>query len=331
MPIDRPDATVDPVHEAAPHPTAAEPVSVVVPVYRSVDTLPLLVARVHATLSGRRHEIVLVDDGSPAETWEMIATLAANDPRVVGVRFGRNAGQHSALLAGVRAARHPLIVTIDDDLQNPPEHIPTLLHALTDDLDVVYGAPEKVAQRGWRRLSSAAIRTLMASALGAENAARMTSFRAFRTRLRDGFQADLGPSVSLDALLSWSTSRFGSVTVPHHERAEGASNYTFRRLMRFALDVATGYSAVPLQIAMALGLFTALFGFGVLVYVIGRALTTSHGVPGFPFLASIIAVFSGVQLITIGIIGEYLARMHFRIMRKPSYVIAERTDAADAE
>lgn len=306
-------------------------VSVVVPVYRSVDTLPLLVARVHAALADRPHEVVFVDDGSPEATWEMVATLARNDPRVVGLRFGRNAGQHSALLAGVRAARYPITVTIDDDLQNPPEQIPTLLAALTDDVDVVYGSPEKVAQRGWRRASSAAIRALMASALGAENAARMSSFRAFRTRLRDGFEADLGPSVSLDALLSWSTSKFGSVTVPHHERADGSSNYTFRRLLRFALDVATGYSAVPLQIAMGLGLLTAVFGFGVLVFVVGRAVTTSASVPGFPFLASIIAVFSGVQLITIGIIGEYLARMHFRIMRKPSYVVAEqiRSDVAE--
>lgn len=306
-------------------------VSVVVPVYRSVDTLPLLVARVHAALADRPHEVVFVDDGSPEATWEMVATLARNDPRVVGLRFGRNAGQHSALLAGVRAARYPITVTIDDDLQNPPEQIPTLLAALTDDVDVVYGSPEKVAQRGWRRASSAAIRALMASALGAENAARMSSFRAFRTRLRDGFEADLGPSVSLDALLSWSTSKFGSVTVPHHERTDGSSNYTFRRLLRFALDVATGYSAVPLQIAMGLGLLTAVFGFGVLVFVVGRAVTTSASVPGFPFLASIIAVFSGVQLITIGIIGEYLARMHFRIMRKPSYVVAEqiRSDVAE--
>ena len=304
-------------------PTAVESVSVVVPVYRSIETLPLLAARVHAALADRPHEVVFVDDGSPAETWAMVSTLARNDPSVVGMRFGRNAGQHSALLAGVRAARYPIVVTIDDDLQNPPEQIPRLLAALVEGVDVVYGSPASVAQRGWRRVSSAAIRGLMASALGAENAARMSSFRAFRTNLRDGFEADLGPSVSLDALLSWSTSRFDSVTVEHHSRTEGASNYNFRRLLRFAVDVATGYSAVPLQIAMTLGLLTAFFGFGVLVYVVGRAITTSASVPGFPFLASIIAVFSGVQLITLGIIGEYLARMHFRVMRKPSYVVAE--------
>ena len=165
----------------------------------------------------------------------------------------------------------------------------------------------------------------MASSLGVDNAARMSSFRLFRTHLRDGFDGDLGPGVSIDALLSWSTSRFASVDVQHSERAEGRSNYTFRKLLRFALDTATGYSAVPLQIAMTLGLITAVFGVGVLFWVIGRQIVQGTDVPGFPFLASMIAIFSGVQLITIGIIGEYLARMHFRVMHKPTYVVAERT------
>ena len=312
---------VGPVIQHAP----GAALSIVVPVYRSVETLPVLVARIHAALASMNHEIVLVDDGSPAPTWEMIQNLSRHDASVVGVRLGRNAGQHNALLAGLRAARHDVTVTIDDDLQNPPEEIPSLFAALVDGVDVVYGSPQEVAQRRWRRGSSTWMRTLMASSLGVDNAARMSSFRLFRTHLRDGFDGDLGPGVSIDALLSWSTSRFASVDVQHSERAEGRSNYTFRKLLRFALDTATGYSAVPLQIAMTLGLITAVFGVGVLFWVIGRQIVQGTDVPGFPFLASMIAIFSGVQLITIGIIGEYLARMHFRVMHKPTYVVAERT------
>jgi undecaprenyl-phosphate 4-deoxy-4-formamido-L-arabinose transferase len=299
-------------------------VSVVVPVYRSVETLPILVERVHAALGGVAHEVVLVDDGSPAATWTMVAKLAADDPLVVGLRLGRNSGQHNALLCGLRAARYATAVTIDDDLQNPPEEIPKLLDALVEGVDVVYGTPQQVAQRAWRRFSSLWTRTLIATALGAENATRISSFRALRTALRDGFDADLGPSVSIDALLTWSTSKFSSVTVEHHDRVGGRSNYTLRKLVRFALDVATGYSAVPLQIALSLGLLTALFGVVVLAWVLLRLAITGDSVPGFPFLASIIAIFSGVQLVTLGIIGEYLARMHFRVMRKPTYVVAER-------
>ncbi len=237
MPIDRPDATVDPVHEAAPHPTAAEPVSVVVPVYRSVDTLPLLVARVHATLSGRRHEIVLVDDGSPAETWEMIATLAANDPRVVGVRFGRNAGQHSALLAGVRAARHPLIVTIDDDLQNPPDQVPTLLAALTDDVDLVYGTPTEERQSWWRNLASTATKRTMATALGPDVYPRPSAFRLFRRELVSAADTVSDPYISIDVLLSWATSRITDVPVRFRDREAGQSGYTLKKLVRHALNM----------------------------------------------------------------------------------------------
>lgn len=300
-------------------------VSVVVPVFRTTDGLRELVRRVHGALTGTLHEIIFVDDGSPPATWQVVQELARADSSVVGLRLGRNSGQHSALLAGVRTAQYPVVVTIDDDLQNPPEEIPRLIAALADGVDVVYGSPHRVAQRRWRSVSSSLTRLLMSSSLGAANASRMSSFRAFRTSLRDGFDAELGPAVSLDALLSWSTSRFGSVPVEHHARSEGASNYTFRKLVRFAFDTATGYSAVPLQLAMTVGAATATFGVGVLAWVVGRMVITGESVPGFPFLASIITIFSGAQLLALGLIGEYLARMHFRVMRKPTYVIAETT------
>ena len=293
--------------------------------YHSVSSLPTLVERVHAALSDLEHEVVFVDDGSPPDTWAMIEKLAAADPAVRGVRLGRNAGQHNALLAGIRAARFEVCVTIDDDLQNPPEEIPALLGALVDGVDVVYGSPQQIAQRGWRRAASGWMRSLMASSLGVDHATRMSSFRAFRTSLREGFDEELGPGVSIDALLSWSTSRFASIDVHHDSRADGTSTYTFRKLFKFAIDTTTGYSALPLQLAMTLGLLTAVFGVFVLALVIGRLLLQGTDVPGFPFVASLVAIFSGVQLITIGIIGEYLARMHFRIMRKPTYVVAERT------
>lgn len=303
----------------------------VVPVFRSTSTRGSLVQRIDCALSDRSYEILLVDDGSPSETWEIVGDLAVANRNVSGIRLGRNSGQHSALLAGVRAARFGVTVTIDDDLQNPPEELPLLVEALVDEFDVVYGTPAEVEQPRWRRSSSLWTRGLMSTALGAENASKMTSFRAFRTRLRDGFEGDLGPAVSLDALLSWSTSRFGSVTVRHDPRSEGRSNYTFRKLLRFALDTATGYSAVPLQLALALGLLTAVFGVGVLVWVVGRLIITGISIPGFPFLASVIAIFSGVQLLTLGIIGEYLERMHFRVMRKPTYVVAEQVGGSGLE
>jgi glycosyltransferase involved in cell wall biosynthesis len=303
----------------------AEGVSVVVPVFRSTTTLVELVSRVHSALGSTQHQLLLVDDGSGPDTWETILGLASTDNLVIGVRLGRNFGQHSALLAGLRLAEYSVTVTLDDDLQNPPEEIPKLLANLDEGIDVVYGTPKVVAQRRWRAASSLITRTLLASSLGASNAAHMSSFRAFRTSLRNGFEADLGPAVSLDALLSWSTSRFAAVEIAHHARSEGKSNYSFRKLMRFAFDTATGYSSGPLQAATLLGLVTAAFGVGVLGYVLARIMVADESVPGFAFLVSIITIFAGVQFIALGVIGEYLARMHFRVMRKPTFVIAEST------
>lgn len=303
--------------------------SIVVPVYRTTTTLVALVERIDAVFSGVEHEIVLVDDGSPSDTWSVVRRLAEAHPHVRGIQLGRNVGQHGALVAGVRAAGLPIVVTIDDDLQNPPEEIPTLLAALSDDVDVVYGVAAKRHHKMWRNLTSRATRVVIARALGAQSARQMSNFRAFRTDLREAFAGDLGPNVSLDAVLAWGTRRFSSVEVEHAERAEGRSNYSARSLVRYALDVVTGYSSIPLQVASGIGLIAALFGVLVLGWVVGRALVQGNEVPGFPFLASTIAIFAGAQLVAIGVIGEYLARMHFRLMRKPTFVIRTDTKLPD--
>jgi len=300
----------------------ARSVSVVIPVYRSTTSLIPLVNRLEEALVGCEFEIILVDDGSPAATWEIAADLAKTHASVRAIRLGRNFGQHNALIAGIRSARHAVIVTMDDDLQNPPEEVPRLLAALGPSVDVVYGVSPNVAQTAWRRFGSSLARRII-SRLGAVNVTQMSSFRVIRRDLRESFPEDLGPSVSLDAMLSWVTERFETIEVEHADRHDGKSNYSASRLVRFALDVTTGYSAVPLQIALTLGLATAAFGVAVLAYVLIRFAVSGTSVAGFPFLASIIAIFSGVQLLTLGVIGEYLARMHFRIMRKPTYVIAE--------
>jgi glycosyltransferase involved in cell wall biosynthesis len=301
-------------------------VSVVVPVYKSCQSLEPLVARIQQALVDVAHEVVLVDDGSPVKTWSEIQRLSQVHEFVRGIRLSRNSGQHSALLAGVRAARGKVVVTIDDDLQNPPEEIPKLLAQVSDQVDLVYGNPRRIAQSWWRRWASNWIRRFMGSILNADNVRNSSSFRAFKTALRDGFSAELGPSVSLDALLSWSTTRSMSVDVEHVPRQEGTSHFNLRKLLRFAIDTITGFSTAPLQAVLALGFLTAFFGLCLLVLVVGRAVFAGTSVPGFAFLASTIALFSGVQLMTLGVIGEYLARMHFRIMNKPSYVIGESTD-----
>jgi undecaprenyl-phosphate 4-deoxy-4-formamido-L-arabinose transferase len=166
---------------------------------------------------------------------------------------------------------------------------------------------------------------LMRYALGFLHATNISAFRVFRTRLRESFDGDLGPGVSIDALLNWSTTRFASVEVEHQEREQGRSNYGVGKLVRFMLDTATGYSTVPLRFATGLGLVTVALSVAVMVWVLWTPITTGESVPGFPFLATTIAIFSGVQLIMLGVLGQYIGRMHFRVMAKPTYTIAEST------
>jgi undecaprenyl-phosphate 4-deoxy-4-formamido-L-arabinose transferase len=163
------------------------------------------------------------------------------------------------------------------------------------------------------------------SAMGAETATKVSAFRVFRTQLRQAFHDYESPFVSIDVLLTWATNRFGAVPVRHDPRKLGTSNYTIRKLVVHALNMMTGFSIVPLQIASVTGFVFTLFGFAVLIQVIGRYLIEGTAVPGFPFLASVIAIFSGAQLFALGIIGEYLARVHSRSMGRPTYAIRSRT------
>jgi undecaprenyl-phosphate 4-deoxy-4-formamido-L-arabinose transferase len=299
--------------------------SIVVPVFRSEKTLNELVNRITNSISDKSVEIILIDDASGDGTWTTICSIARQNSMVTGIRLGRNSGQHGALLAGIRAAKFQTVVTLDDDLQNPPEEINKLIDALVPGVDVVYGVSTEVKQNFYRRAGSKLVRKFFASALGFNSAVSMSSFRTFRTVLREGFNTALGPNVSLDALLTWSTTRFTVVEVKHDERKVGDSHYTFRKLVRFMIDMATGYSALPLRLASALGFLTISFGAVLLVYVIGRPIITGERVQGFPMLASTIIIFSGVQIFLLGILGEYIGRMHFRVMNKPTYMVAETT------
>lgn len=302
-------------------------VSVVIPVYNSAASLPTLMQRLQPVLDGLdpEAEVILVNDGSRDASWRVIEQLAQRYPSIRGINLMRNSGQHNALLCGVRAARREVVVTIDDDLQNPPEEIPRLLAALGEDCDVVYGRPATEQHGLLRDLASYVTKLALASAMGVATARHVSAFRAFRTTLRQAFAAFRGPFVSIDVLLTWGTTRFAAVTVRHEPRAIGASTYTVGRLIAHALNMMTGFSVRPLQAASILGFVFTLFGGGVLGFTLLRYWLAGGGIPGFPFLASIISIFAGAQLFALGIIGEYLARMHFRMMDRLPYTVRERT------
>ncbi len=304
-------------------------ISIVVPVYNSQNTLANLVERLIQVLPAfcSEYEIILVNDGSKDRSWEMIEELSQNFNFIHGLNLMRNYGQHNALLCGLRAARYDIVVTLDDDLQNPPEEIGKLVQELENGFDVVYGTPTKQAQSLWRNFASLITRLALQSTMGVKHARNVSAFRALRTQLRSAFDGYRSPYVILDVLLTWGTSKFSSVTVEHDRRKIGKSNYNLRKLIMHAVNMITGFTVLPLQFASFLGFAFALFGMIVLIYVIGRYLIQGGSVPGFPFLASIIAIFSGVQLFALGIMGEYLARMHYRLMERPPYIIRDETQS----
>lgn len=204
-------------------------VSVIVPAYNSEGTLEALVQRILRTLEGRvpDHEIILVNDNSRDRSWQVIEAIAAREPRVIGLDLMRNYGQHNALLAGIRAARFEVVVTLDDDLQNPPEEIPALLAELQKGFDIVYGRPARERHGLFRDLASQITKLALQGAMGIENARNVSAFRAFRTILREGFAGYRGSFTSIDVLLTWSTTRFSSVEVRHDRREIGKSNYSW--------------------------------------------------------------------------------------------------------
>ena len=300
--------------------------SVVIPVYGSEAILPDLAKRLAAVLPdiATEFEVILVCDDSPDDAWTVIQGLRETYPWIVGIRLTRNFGQHSALLCGIRRAKFEVVCTMDDDLQHAPESIATLLNRLVPGVDVVYGPPKNEKHGVFRDLASRMTKLVLQSAMGAETARSVSAFRVFRTDLRRAFKQFHGPQPNLDVLLTWGTRRFAVQPIEHHERAAGVSNYTFRGLVRHAMNMMTGFSTLPLQIASFLGFACTGLGVLILIWVGGRYILQGSPVPGFPFLASAIAIFSGAQLFALGIMGEYLARMHFRMMDRPTYVESER-------
>lgn len=298
--------------------------SVVVPVYRGEATISALVESLALELPkiAKSYEAILVNDSSPDSSWERIEELARRFPWVVGINLMRNYGQHNATLCGVRAARYEITVTMDDDLQHPPKEISVLAAELEKGFDVVYGAPRTLPNGFWRNQVTKYTKWLLAQVMGIPSVQNISVFRAFRSHLREAFVNFQSPSLTLDVLLSWGTSRFTSVTVDI-DRSDRESNYNFASLIRQAILILTGFSTTPLRLTSWLGFVMTLFGMGVFVYVLA-VYFTQGSLPGFPFLASLVALLNGTELLAMGIFGEYLARVFERSVDRPTYVVREQ-------
>lgn len=297
-------------------------VSVIIPVYCSQGTLHALVDRLATVLDERRvpFEIILVNDGSSDRSWSTIEDILRVNAMVRGIDLLRNYGQHNALLCGIREAAYDVTVTMDDDLQHPPEEIGRLLDKVCEGYDVVYGTRQQRQYGLWRNAATFMTKLALSKVVGARTARDVSPLRAFRTEIRGVFADYRNPFVNIDVLLAWGATRYGTVAMRHDPRLAGHSNYTLSKLVTHTVNVLTGFSTFPLQIASGLGFGFAFFGLLVLAFVLIRYLVEGGSVPGFAFLASIITIFSGAQLVVLGIMGEYLARVYHRISDRPTYV-----------
>jgi len=297
--------------------------SIVVPVYNSAGTLNSLLDRLTKVIEPitQSYEIVLVDDGSRDGSWDVIQTLRKSyGEHLVAVQLMRNYGQHNTLMCGLGVARGEYVVTMDDDLQNPPEEIPKLLaHIKQHGLDLVYGCPSNREHAAWRNLGSNIVWHFYRTVF--RNPVTPTPFRIMRHQLAQSVMFYDLNFTYLDGLLAWCTSRIAGVEVAHHPRAQGSSGYSFGKLLGLALNLYTNFSLIPLQIVSGLGFVTAASGFLVGIYYLFQYLASNIEVPGFASTIIAILILGGAQLLALGVIGEYLGRLHLNVNRKPQYVI----------
>lgn len=300
--------------------------SVVVPVYRSQAILPQLVSRVSQALTGYTHEIVLVHDCGPDDSWSVIARLSDEYPTVRGVNLRRNVGQHNALMAGLNFARGGIIVTIDDDLQHAPEDIPKLVAEIEKGRDLCYSSFRKRKHALWKRLGSKLNDTLAVVLLDKPKGLYLSPFKAMKREVRDEVIKYGGPSVYLDGLLLSVTSNISSVEVDHHERADGDGGYTFARSVSLLLKMSTISSILPLRLATLAGF--ALAGLGALLtlgFVVQRFIWNAMPV-GWSSLVVTSLILGGVQLVALGMIGEYVGRIFLEVRKRPQFTVAATTN-----
>lgn len=307
-------------------------VSVVVPVYGGERTIAALVERSGEVLArhGWTWEVILVCDRPRDDSWQVARGLAERIPGVRAIRLRRNFGQHPATLLGIREARGHTIVTMDEDLQHDPEDVPTLVRESRAHGAIAYGITNAPEHAWWRNATSRTAKWFVANYLGF-NAAEVSAFRAFPSELRDAFDHYHGERVAVDVLLSWAGAPVRAIRCAHAPRAEGESGYTFRKLVAYLMDLMLGYSTAPLRIASWMGIASMFLALGIAGYVLVNWLVHGSVVPGFAFISLSVALFAGVQLLSLGLIGEYLGRLYFHALGKPQYLVAEAVGGGRGE
>lgn len=300
-------------------------ISVVVPVYNSAEILPVLIERLGAVLTGMElsYEIILVDDNSLDESWEVLKHLRAGNERLRIFRLMRNFGEHNALICGLNQVRGQYIITLDDDLQNPPEEITKMYETLMKhDRDVIYGFSDTRRHSFFRNLTSDISRRFICRSILGINP-KFSSYRIMTRAVVEQLIRQTDDLLYIDGLIAWTTTNTGHVSVRHDERYAGVSNYTVRALVSYFSTALFTYTMLPLRVIIWFGGATAAVGLSLAGYYFLRWLTGTTSVSGFTALILGITIFSGMQMLMIGILGEYLRHIFQKQSKKPQFIIRE--------
>lgn len=310
--------------------------SVVIPVYNSARMLRELHHRLTAAMLvlGKSYEIVFVEDCGPDDSWRVLQEIAATDGRVRAVQLMRNSGQGNATVCGLSQARGAFVITLDDDLQHPPEEIPALVAALTPDLDVILGVPQEKRHNLFRRLGSQLVHELNCLLLNKERNIRFTAFRCMRRTVVDAVIGLRTFAPSFGPMLTTVTRRIGNVTLRHDPRKEGRSGYSLGRLLSHTLSNLVGYSMLPLRILAFAGLIGILGSVLVGTIFLLRYLAGGITVPGWTTLVLLLVALSGFNFFAFAVLGEYVFRILQQSNAIPRYIvrqIATRERAGDID
>jgi len=307
--------------------------SIVVPVYNSERIVLELARRVAGAMAAqavRRYELILVNDGSSDQSWSMIAQACDADPAVRGINLRINTGQHSAIMAGLRAASGAVIVVMDDDLQHAPEDIAKLTSAIAQGRDLCYAAFPHPQHAAWKTAGSLFRDFTVRVLLGVPRDIRISSFKAMSAEIASEITRYECPFPYVDGLALTVTRNVASVQLEHHARHDGRGNYSLRQSLSLWAKVAMNFSVLPLRVASWLGLGFAALGFLFALYLVVQQLLFQRiPVPGWTSLVIAILIVGGVQLLALGAIGEYLGRAYLHMTAKPQYVVKSRKGFGD--
>ncbi|AYO94459.1 glycosyltransferase family 2 protein [Xanthomonas campestris pv. olitorii] len=294
--------------------------SIVIPVYRSESILPRLAEQLEKTLLplyGDSFEVILVNDFSPDKSWQALQEIAATRPWWKIINLRKNAGQHNAILTGLRMSKGRYVVTMDDDLQHSPSDIPELIASLDGVYDVSYAKFHSKQHALWKRLGSRFNDLVANKLLGKPKGLYLSPFKAMVGGVRDEIVKFTGPHVYLDGLILSSTSRITTITIDHHQRIDGQSGYSLRKSISLWLKMATSFSLLPLRAASLTGIIFASVGFLLALGFIVQRFTVNAMPVGWSSLMVSALILGGVQLMAVGIIGEYVGRVLLHVNGRP--------------